>query len=712
MDSLPTLSHRLRRKNGTLCSHDEFGSVISCSDGVFFLFLTPKKFTLLRTAASSQLHHLRFQSLGQSIGFDSESFFFYFILNESMDLWVVAAAAGAGYAAKHWRNISSQGREESSSEPFGNDFKFRQAKLKSFLRQIRESPLHRLALTHVGDHDAFGGKFWEYDHLNGDHEERKRPANLGSHLNRDVLSLVTHLPSILEYESPHEFRVVIQGHRQSGDESFPGSRANKSSRFNGSRQFRIAVSDETALKPADLYEDFIDINGQLYSEYVRTKRSEHGTLVSPSKSAVRPLLVTDGSRIIISRISSGFYVESENGIEMHREEGKFVQEGTRLRLPEIEARELSSGQKLSTSKRSSSVSAFASSLQSQGLYDPMPLFFLGLTIGVMTSVVANNREVDLLDERFRQAQNLVQDLHEELEMKDLLTVKEIDADGPRIPETGTIPFLNRTTTASSPVYEMDNSSKIRMREPNDGVAEKSDAMREIEAELEAELERLELNMKLTSVKNTSDFVEGDLRPEEVDSHIEGALKSNHDVSGSSDSQACSPNYAVSPQELSFRLHELIESRLEERIAELEAALEASQKKLRFLLLENENCQRDSIGTIASPLSDQENPASPGVTFETDGPSVADTLGEYLDAYKEAREETTGICELDGTDQTHSRHSIDQTEMESHCLQEDDQINWGDNLSTNKADEGRHSESLLHENDKTSMEWTPKSWGSS
>lgn len=296
-----------------------------------------------------------------------------------MDLWVVAAAAGAGYAAKHWRNISCRGREDSTSESFANDFKFRQAKLKSFLQQIRDSPLHRLALEQVGDHDAFGGKFWEFDHFNGDHEERERPAKLGSHLNHDVLSLVSHQPSLLEYESPHEFGVVIQGYRETGDESFQGSRAKKSSRFNGSRQFRIAVSDEIALKPVDSFGDFIDIDAQLYSEHVRTKRSEHDALVLPSKSALRPLLVTDGSRIIINRTSSGFYVENKNGRKMHRDEGELDQEETLLRqleLPEIKSKELSRRQKLSTGKTSSTRSsdsnerAIASSLQPQG-----PFFF-------------------------------------------------------------------------------------------------------------------------------------------------------------------------------------------------------------------------------------------------------------------------------------------------------------------------------------------------
>lgn len=208
------------------------------------------------------------------------------------------------------------------------------------------------------------------------------------------------------------------------------------------------------------------------------------------------------------------------------------------------------------------------------------------------------------------------------------------------------------------------------------------------------------------------LAQGDLRPEEVDSQLEGTLKSNHDVSGSSDSQACSPNYAVSSQELSLRLHELIESRLEERIAELEAALEASQKKLQFLLLENKNCQRASIGAIASTSSDQENPTLPDETCETNMHLVADLLGGSLDAYKEAREEITGKSELDGADHTLNGYSIKHTEVEQHSPQEDDQINWGVNLSTNKADEGRYSGSLLHENHETNMEWTPRSWGPS
>lgn len=53
-------------------------------------------------------------------------------------------------------------------------------------------------------------------------------------------------------------------------------------------------------------------------------------------------------------------------------------------------------------------------------------------------------------------------------------------------------------------------------------------------------------------------------------------------SGNGTEQNLPPNYAVSPRELSIKLHEVIESRLEERIRELETALQNSQNWLQFL----------------------------------------------------------------------------------------------------------------------------------
>jgi Skp family chaperone for outer membrane proteins len=103
----------------------------------------------------------------------------------------------------------------------------------------------------------------------------------------------------------------------------------------------------------------------------------------------------------------------------------------------------------------------------------MMLLFLGFTFGIIFTSVANKREVDNLNDLLNQTTNLVQDLHEELDMKDLYIVKEVGNE----------------------------------EETDHHKAEDSEAICKIEAELEAELERLELNMKTSSLERISDYVE-------------------------------------------------------------------------------------------------------------------------------------------------------------------------------------------------------------
>lgn len=115
-------------------------------------------------------------------------------------------------------------------------------------------------------------------------------------------------------------------------------------------------------------------------------------------------------------------------------------------------------------------------------------------IGIMSSVVPSRIQVDRLNEKLKQAMNLVKDLQEELEMKDQLMVKEIDWKA----SSGESSGRNRTPDEHSSYCDW-HKSKLDM--------EKSEAMSKIEAELEAELERLELNMNTTSLDNIHEFVE-------------------------------------------------------------------------------------------------------------------------------------------------------------------------------------------------------------
>lgn len=110
----------------------------------------------------------------------------------------------------------------------------------------------------------------------------------------------------------------------------------------------------------------------------------------------------------------------------------------------------------------------------------MLLFLIGITIGIIYTIIAHKREVDKLNESLKQTQKLVQDLHkeeEEVEMKDSLNLKELSNLG----------------------FEFQGTDQT--------VDDDAEAMSKIEAELLAELELLELNVKAYSLSRTPDIVE-------------------------------------------------------------------------------------------------------------------------------------------------------------------------------------------------------------
>lgn len=127
----------------------------------------------------------------------------------------------------------------------------------------------------------------------------------------------------------------------------------------------------------------------------------------------------------------------------------------------------------------------------------------------------------------------------------------------------------------------------------------------------------------------ADFAQGELRADKLSGKDIVHPKSNEDAN---EITPLPGNYAVLPHELSLRLHEVIQSQLEERVKELEIALEQSQRKVNLLesehqisfqkeaSLTSENCDTD---TMSQPL-------------------VLNLSGEALDAYNEAYEELIKI----------------------------------------------------------------------
>lgn len=143
-----------------------------------------------------------------------------------------------------------------------------------------------------------------------------------------------------------------------------------------------------------------------------------------------------------------------------------------------------------------------------GLPNPKLLFFLGISIGVMSTTLANKGEMENLNEQLKENENLVRDLQEELEMKEQLNVKELKLDEAfESSATSKHPLLSDTPHGSYTEQELDIYNNCDGEEPDDQKAVSSEAMSKIEAELEAELERLEINMRTYSLEKIPDYIE-------------------------------------------------------------------------------------------------------------------------------------------------------------------------------------------------------------
>lgn len=145
----------------------------------------------------------------------------------------------------------------------------------------------------------------------------------------------------------------------------------------------------------------------------------------------------------------------------------------------------------------------------------------------------------------------------------------------------------------------------------------------------------------------ADFAQGELRAEMVGGHTVAQPKSNENGSSTSTAHHCG-NYAVSPRELSLRLHEVIQSRLEERIQELEAALQSSQREVRVVEFEHKESLSDfSHSYVQSTIQESTNSKVQSQTIIE--PLVMNLAGEALDAYNEAYDELMKLSESEEED---------------------------------------------------------------
>ncbi|XP_020257587.1 uncharacterized protein LOC109834089 [Asparagus officinalis] len=379
---------------------------------------------------------------------------------------------------------------------------------------------------------------------------------------------------------------------------------------------------------------------QLYNEHFELEEYFVSSMPSSTVTTLRPLIITDGNRTISKSTYDTMGMQYESGLLKEVDGIASQQMETVVGVPPlpkfISSKQTSREAQHRNSPRTCKVS------HSQDSSRRMLLFCLGINVGLISTIISNKREIETLNSMLKHSENLVQDLQEELDMKDSLTVKELhneafesqrlDSNHANIEDS--INLLQTEAPASWFSENTDDSVNPHLSKS----VEISELSR-IEAELEAELERLELNINASSLERQmsalseldpdfiADVVHGELRVDMLD---DGTQEGNRDSHSSFTTETHNVNYAVSPRELSLRLHEVIQCRLEERIKELESALHHSQKQLEFMRSE-QVFEMTSYSDVESPTRYDQG----DILVE---PLHLDLAGDALAAYGEAYEE--------------------------------------------------------------------------
>ncbi|XVF49962.1 hypothetical protein PTKIN_Ptkin04bG0058400 [Pterospermum kingtungense] len=615
-----------------------------------------------------------------------------------MDSWFVAAGAAAGYFAKYWQKLSRDRngfpefssvdsrieKDETRKGPFCKSAKRRNLKgvVSSDGREV--SNVNGLNVASAAEVDSASGF------------DSEKVGSLGNHIDCNVISLSSSAPGFLTNESLREDQCGKGPGADSGGNSAKPS-VTRIGSFNEPMRKRSSLKTEYSYghlrKPLSSLDSCL--MAQLYMQHVKMEEYILSSLPTPPKSILRPLVITDGSRII-SR-ASGDFSNGSNGMgdcKLHNQ-ATFEKSGYVFGippLPKIESLDLPNKFKFKRGSRLNSRQNIPCKMdieKQRGPCDGALLFCLGIFIGIISSYIGNRGEVEKLRGLLKQTENLVQDLQEEVEMKDSLTVKELANENYNSQKTYDASSHDRPTSSSFE-KNMDSSTIYDGKESYyEKVEENLGSMSKIEAELEAELERLGLNMNVSNLERrlsdlveldpdfVADFAEGELRSDMVNGQALVQSASNKDRSGTSTTH--SGNYAVSPQELSLRLHEVIQSRLEERVEELETALQNSQRRVKLMESERKsswnlsNAQQNHSSTLERPQIKEE--------FDcVSKPLVMRLSGEALDAYNEACEVLLNLDESEEEDAASSYFHQHNHQEELHKF--DGNMSCGDQNAVN------------------------------
>ncbi|CAN7080695.1 unnamed protein product [Brassica oleracea var. botrytis] len=479
-----------------------------------------------------------------------------------MDLWLIAATAATGYIAKQLQNVTKgKGNflESSSSE---ETVKKQESPCRSLLSRLAKK--------------SNENKF-------GDEVPSTSGETSGNYEDVHSDSLFSLLP---------EFQEIGNGcWKASG---VLGGERDLSSSFKQRRFVKRNQRYRRLTKPLSCMESCLMY--RFHGEQMTIEDYLTSPFPSPRGSVSRPLLVTDGDRVISKGTADSLWLSQQQQMTLNEDEAAHRNE------------------KSSKSRK-------------HGLSDATVLLQVGVSIGLMASFMARQAEVSKVKQELKETENVVHDVEGELEMKDSLIVKEVDTEK---------------------------------------AAENSESISNIEAELEAELERLEINMVEMEQDLEVEFEQGEL----IADRVRGKRESNQDPSGNSTPE--SGNYAVSPRELSLRLHKVINSRLEKRITELETALQESQRKVEQLVMESESKKSSwsrvwEAREVMAYKSDSiaiEHTKTNNNHAEMQ-PLVMNLTGEALDAFNESYDELMNINDDSEDDDESPLEEMHESELIHH-----------------------------------------------
>lgn len=184
----------------------------------------------------------------------------------------------------------------------------------------------------------------------------------------------------------------------------------------------------------------------------------------------------------------------------------------------------------------------------------------------------------------------------------------------------------------------------------------------------------------------ADVVEGELTVEMFGRQTDSHDDSHQDVSSATTTH--SAYHAVSPHELSLRLHELIQSRLEERVKELEVELQNKEMKLQSMESENSTCNQELADSMLGS-SRQQTPIALPVEESNPIPQVS-AINLSEDAYNEVEDYLTKEPESEPEDYPSAadrNYQSEEEEDQRSTHQFDESAVWDQN--------GRVGDSMEH-----------------